>query len=70
MHNLEVLAVVPCTLSYDHLHLLAHAVPLQDARTLVGIFCHWLERGLEGLWFLRAFAPYVQLSLHKDSLRP
>ena len=23
---------------------------------LVGIFCHWLERGLEGPWFLPAFA--------------
>ena len=35
--------------------------------------CHILSlarRGLEGLWFLRAFAPYVQLSLHRDSLRP
>ena len=28
-----------------NLHLLAHAVPLQDARKLVGIFCRWLERG-------------------------
>ena len=57
MHNLEVLAVAPCTLSYDH--QLAHAVPLQDARMLVGMFCHWLEKGLEGLWFLLAFVPYI-----------
>ena len=53
MHNLEMLAIVPrASPRSDNLHQLAHAVPLQDARKLVGIFCHWHGRGLEGLWFL------------------
>ena len=65
MHDLEVLAVVPCTLSYDPVtcdRLAAMLLTLSKMayRTgaCLGRFYHWLERGLRrGFGFSCAFVP-------------